>query len=420
MLEGMASLLLANNDYADAYFIAMEDPGAGTAAAATLVFAVGTSVAGTIYLTVAGVQIQVGVAASTTPETIATATAAAINANLDLPVTAVVDGTDAKQVNVTCRHKGTIGNSLDIRHSYFEGQDLPSGVTLTVTNFVGGTGEPDLLNAIAGLPDEQYHVVAFPYTDAALLTTMEAELLDRFGPTRMKQSVAFSVSNVAHGAVTSLGQSRNSHLLSIMSSYGSPTPTWSWAAALAGVIAGAGAIDPARPFQGLNLVGLLAPLPEDRMLDTERNLLLYDGIATSRVAAGGMVVIERMITTYTKNALGVDDTAFLDVNSLLTVDRLRFELRVRFGLRYARSKLGEDGGGYGVGQKILTPKGARAEVIALFDEWLERGLVEGPDQFAADLIVERNALDPNRLDIHLSPNLMNGLRVVGAQISFLR
>ena len=57
--------------------------------------------------------------------------------------------------------------------------------------------------------------------------------------------------------------------------------------------------------------------------------------------------------------------------------------------------------------------------IAKFRQWEEQGLVEGIDQFKADLIVERNISDVNRLDFMLPPDLINQLRVTGVKIGFL-
>ncbi|MBF0248040.1 MAG: phage tail sheath subtilisin-like domain-containing protein [Alphaproteobacteria bacterium] len=100
--------------------------------------------------------------------------------------------------------------------------------------------------------------------------------------------------------------------------FGSPTPTYEWAAAVAGVVSYYGNIDPARPFQTLTLKGVMAPKQEDRFTLQENNLLLFDGISTHLVEAGGVVHVQRLITTYTVNAQGAEDISYLDVNTPLT------------------------------------------------------------------------------------------------------
>ena len=147
--------------------------------------------------------------------------------------------------------------------------------------------------------------------------------------------------------------------------------------------------------------------------------MLYDGVSTTTVDADGRIIIERLITTYKTTPIGAADISYLDVNTPLTLGYLRATFRNRFLRKFPRHKLADDGTRYGPGQAVVTPKVAKAECIAIFREWEDAGLVEGIDQFKTDLIVERNANDPNRLDILLPPDLVNQLRVTGVKIGFL-
>jgi len=67
---------------------------------------------------------------------------------------------------------------------------------------------------------------------------------------------------------------------------------------------------------------------------------------------------------------------------------------------------------------VMTPKLGKAEALGWFREMEKLGLVEGFDQFKADLVVERNASNPNRLDVLLPPDLINQLMITAAQIQF--
>ena len=230
---------------------------------------------------------------------------------------------------------------------------------------------------------------------------------------------AFSAANLAYADLAALGSALNSKHLTVIGASSFPTPPWEIAAAVGGVVAKHGSIDPARPFQTLTLPGVLPPLREERLMFTERNLLLYDGISTLNVDSGGVVHVERLISTYQTNAGGADDTAFLDVTTKLTLSYLRWDFRNHFLRKYPRHKLASDGTRYGPGQAIITPKIAKAEAINKFREWEYIGLVEDADQFKAELIVERNVSDPNRLDFLLPTNLVNGFIVGAAQIQFL-
>jgi len=265
----------------------------------------------------------------------------------------------------------------------------------------------------------QYNAIAFGYNDATNLSAIEAELLDRWGPVRQNDGIAFTAKDASHGTLVSFGTGRNSKHVVCLGIYKCPMPFYEIASALAAVAAYYAQIDPARPFQTLPLIGLLPPAEIDRFTLQERDLLLHDGIATSKVDASEVVLIERMITMYQFNAASAADTAYLDANTLFTLSFLRYDFRNMLALKYPRHKLANDGTRYGAGQAIITPKVGRAEAIAKFREWESAGLVEGGDQFKRDLIVERNVSDVNRLDFYLPPDLVNQLVVCGVQIGFL-
>lgn len=419
MLHAMAVRYFANNATNELWAIALADGGGAAAAAGDITFSGSATSAGTLYLYVAGRRITVAITAAMANSAIATAVAAAVTAVTDLPVTAAVDGGDPTQVNFTARHAGVAGNSIDIRLNYYDGGEaLPPGQGATITPMAAGSVNPDVTAAVTAMGDEWFNVIAMPYTDTTALNALEVELASRWGPMRAIEGQAIAAHVAAHGALLTLGNGRNSPHTSIMGVYGSPTPPWEWAGALAGVAAFYAQQDPARPFQTLPLVGVLAPPEGDRFTQSERNLLLLDGIATFTVDLDGTVRIDRLITTYQTNAAGAPDPSYLDANTLFTLGYLRYTFRNHFATRYPRHKVGDDGNRFGAGQAIITPKIGRAECITLFRQWEERALVENVDQFKADLVVERNADDRNRLDFLLPPDLVNQLVVVGAQIQF--
>jgi phage tail sheath gpL-like len=198
-----------------------------------------------------------------------------------------------------------------------------------------------------------------------------------------------------------------------------PTAPHVLASVYAAVAAASLSIDPARPLQTLPLPGVLAPALAARWTMEERNLLLFDGISTAMIGPDGTVMIERAITTYQVNAFGVSDPSYLDVNTPATLSYIRYATRARITQKFPRHKLADDGTRFSPGQAIVTPKTIKAELMALFRELELAGLVEDFSQYKADLIVERNANDRNRLDVLSSPNLINQFRVFAEQIQFI-
>jgi phage tail sheath gpL-like len=269
------------------------------------------------------------------------------------------------------------------------------------------------------MSDVQYDVIAHPYLDSSNLAAMKTELDARWGPLEAIEGHAVSAMSGTYSALSAFGSARNDAHLSVFGVKGSPTPPYEQAAAFAGILAQHGQSDPARPWNGLAAAGVLAPAVSDRFTQSERNLLLFDGIATQRADADGTVRVDRAITTYQTNSAGADDTAFLDVTTVLTLAYLRYALRTRFLSAFQRHKLASDVNRFAPGQAILTPKGARGEAVALAEQWIEQGLIEDIAQFKRDCIAEINAMDPTRLDMRISPNIVNGLHVTAAQIAFV-
>jgi phage tail sheath gpL-like len=417
MLHRQAIGWFAVNKFTELWIGILSDDGAGVAASGTITVTGPATASGTIALYLGGVRITVGVNNADTATTIASAISAAINAKVDLPVTA---SPAAGVVTVTFRHKGLTGNSYDIRHSYRDGEALPAGVAIAIVALASGTTAPVLTTLLANMGDMWFQIITHPYTDATSLTAIEAEMASRFGPMRMVDGLAITSAVGSFSTLTTLGNGRNSKSSVIAGQPGiNPlTPPMEFAAEVAGLVAFYGNADPARPFQTLALKNAIPPAETDWFDLSERNLLLFDGISTSKVAAGGVVQLERVITTYQLSASGSDDTAYLDATTLLTLLYLRYSFRARIQLRYPRHKLADDGTKFGPGQAIMTPKIGKGEALSWFRSMEALGLVEGFEQFKTDLIVERNTSDPNRLDFLLPPDLINQLIVTAAKIQF--
>ncbi|MBI9079192.1 MAG: phage tail sheath subtilisin-like domain-containing protein [Pseudodesulfovibrio sp.] len=416
MLALMYETWHKNNSFTECICVALDDDGDGVLAAWDVTFTGAATAPGIVTIYVGGKLVRTGVSIGDDAAAVATALVADITAETDLPVTAAAV---AGVVTLTAKNKGEAGNGIDIRFNYYDGDVFPSGIAGTVAVKIAGAGNPILDDMIAAMGDEWYNFIALPYTDAVSLTAMEAELDRRWGPMHPFDGRAFAVCRGTHSELGTFGDSRNSAHVCCMHGHGVPTSTFEMAAALAAEAAYHGAIDPARPFTTLELKGVLPPKKEDRFSMEERNLLLFDGISTFTVDAGGKMRIEKLITMYKKSDGGAEDSSYLYVNTLLTLSYLRFSLRNRFLLKFPRHKLADDGTRFGAGQKIVTPKVAKAEILALFRDWELSGLVENVDQFKADLIVERDASNRNRLNMLIPPDLINQADIFAGQFQFI-
>ena len=428
ILARMANVFKGNNGNVEVYGMAVEDPAVGVAASATIQFSIalsatGASLSGTApyNLMLNGVQIKETLYSGWSNADINSAIVSTINAYSTLPCTASTNAASA--LNLIAAQVGAQGNYLDLRANYYDGQSDPKGFgdSATITEFANGSGDPDVGSAWAVIDGEQYHMIVQPYVDTANLKEVEDELADRFLPLEDMWGHGITCVRGAHASCATLGNARNSPHNTIMGNYDSPSAPEEWAAALGAQVAFNLNQDPARPLQFLQLKGVVPPPKASRFSRAERDILLYDGIATNTYDSVGTPVIERCITTYKTNALGLPDSSYLDIQTLATLAEIRFQYKARMVNRFIipRFKLADDSFPVQPGSFVVTPKTLKQETIALFTQLRDRGLIENLADFIDNLVIERDASDVNRVNVLLPPDLINQFRVLAAVIQFI-
>lgn len=402
--------------------IGLADNGAGAAATGKITVNGPATAAGSINLLIAGgssqrTQTQVAVAAGDTADTIATNIAAAINANARLPVTAVVNGVTLNEVDLTCPWKGETGNDISLVANYYKGQVYPAGVTLAFTAMSGGTDNPSLASLIAAMGDEWFNVMVNPYTDAANYALLQPELVSRWGGMRQIDATAYHGLRGSYSTELSFGATVNSGYMDFMSAGLAPQPGYLWAAANAAQNAFWKQQDPNLPRQTTIMSSLLPPAKSDRFIWSERNNLLFNGIATHSVDSDGTVRIERQITSYQKNAENVADTSLLLQENMDAWSYLRYDTRAYITSKYPKYKLAIDGTPIAPGQLIVTPSIIKAALVArAANVWVPAGIVMDLPTYIANLVVQINADDATRLDVLNTPRIVQGFSIFANQI----
>jgi len=423
MLAEMMRAIKEVDLYLETWAVPLDDDETGVAAEGSIEITAGPSETRPLALYIAGRRVWVSMSAGDVPDDVAQAIVDAVNADDRMPVTAAIDGTTSSKVNLTCKWAGETGNDIDLR-ACAKGEDMPKGLAVTYTQPTGGSVNPSLDPAIAAMGDEWWNWITLPYTDQTSLDAMASELDDRYGPMRQIGGRAFAAFRGTHSETGTKGGELNSPHISIMGTNIAPTSTWIWAAVDSIVAARNLANDPARPLQRLALEGVLPPVEDVRWTDAERNLLLYDGIATYTVASDGTVRIERQITTYQENESGIADDSYLDINTPETLERIRFEQVSLFAQKYPRHKLAadEDREFYDPSQPIMTPKLARTELLNLYRITFmgERGWVRDYDGYAKSVAANIDPDDPSRLNVIDMPMLIGQYRVHAQQTRFRR
>ncbi len=384
----------ANDPATEVWTMPYADAAAGVAATGAVAFGGQATAPGVIPLRVGGVSIATAVAAGDNAIAAAAKVLATIQATPSLPVTATGNtGTLA----LTAANKGSLGNTIPISLAYYGprgGEVMPSGLTCNITAMSGGAGDPDLTGLAAAIAAMEFDFIVSPWTapaELAATTAMMNDTTGRWSYKAAKYGHVFAAKQDTAANLLTFGDALNDPHLSVLGTYGSPTPDYVWAAAFAGAAAPPIKADPARPLQTIPILGVLGP-PEPQWFSWDNNqALLFNGIALPAVAQDGSVSILRTVTTYRLNRYGTPDQSYLDYETLATLAEITRRLKAATTQAFPRAKLADDGTRFGPGQPVVTPAIYRAEIIAQYRQMEFDGLVEDADAMAKATIVERNA-----------------------------
>jgi len=377
---------------------ALDDNVAGAQATGTLSLAGTATGPGVLTLWIGNRQIAMAINTGDTHTALATAFNTLIGTYGDLPVT---PGVNAGVITTTYRHKGTVGNQVDLAATC-----TAAGVTATVVAMANGAVDPDTATAYARVFAEQYNLIAIPYIDATAIGALKTHLDSVSGPMEARPAVGVYALDTALGTATTLAPTINSGRICGALLRGTKSPSYEIAAALTAVFASEE--DPARPLNTLALTGIAAPDIPNRLSRTEQESCLANGVLPLEVGPGEVVQIVRAITTYTEDPQGIADIALLDVTTIRTLDYARLAWRTRIALRFPREKLSSK-----------TPPKVRSELLDVSYKLEELEILEDIDQWKDMLLVERDLQDPNRLDAKIPADVVNGLHVFAARIDLI-
>ncbi len=170
--------------------------------------------------------------------------------------------------------------------------------------------------------------------------------------------------------------------------------------------------NPARPLQTLALNNIkAAPLQDPLRLRGASTLIALHGLAIQEVGSDQQLMILREQRRHISlNLYGQSDDAYELVTTLATLAKLLRNQKQAITSKFPRSLLADDGTKFGPGLAIVTPGIIKAELVNEYQLDMWNGLVENLKAFKANLIVERDPNDPNRVNVLYPPDLINQLR----------
>ena len=416
----MCVAFFAVNPTGELWVAAQTDADGATAATQTIVITGPATAAGTLYLYVGAKLVQVGVANADTATTIGDAIAAAINAVSDLPVTAAnVDGT----VTLTCKVKGTVGNLVTLAHNatgLAAGEETPAGVTVTLgaDTLAGGATDPAVANWTASLGEEPWDHLALQFSDASAVAELQATLQARWDASSALDGQLYVAKADSVADHIAWAAAVNSSVVSVASypeNAGWLTPAYELAAVYMGLAALRLGIDPAAPIHLRALPGVWAR--GTNFTPSERNTLANAGCATF-FARGGAVYTEFEATTRRTDAFGDEDLSYEVIQTPATLSRVRRRFGADIQAAYPEHKLVDDGTSFGEGAKVVTPSIIKGFAISRYRAYERDGLVEKADVFAANLVVERDSENANRVNGYLPPDVANQFRLFAGILGF--
>jgi phage tail sheath gpL-like len=426
MLASMASRYVQRDPFGPCYVLPLKDNSAGEAAEGEITLSGTATANGTLNIYIAGTRVQAGVTSGDTGAVAAASLKSAIDATLGLVVNSgTIDnsGTVGSVIPLTANNAGQAGNDIDLQQNYLgtAGGEFPvPGLAVSFTPFDGGTANPDFSNALGNLSSTAFDFICLPYNDTASLNLMKDFLADDVGRWSWEQMIyggCFTAFRGTLGECTTFGLSRNDQHMSAMAFNGSPDPEWIWATEITAACAASLRVDPGLPLQYINTTLQAPPIPDQWTLG-ERNTLLYDGMSTTRVGDDGTVILERMTTTYQKNAAGAPDNSYLDVETMYGLMFVARNMADYLLTRYARKKLVSDTTVILYGSNCVNAPMIKASVIANYRALEQQGYVQNSTTFAQNVIVENAG---NGLVKILAPvDLVNQLRQIAILLQFTK
>ncbi|WBQ81078.1 phage tail sheath subtilisin-like domain-containing protein [Salmonella enterica subsp. enterica serovar Bispebjerg] len=392
----MAVSALKANRYLQLQAIGLADAQAGKPATADITLTGPATQSGTLTVWVANTRIDAPVQAGDSAQAISRALLDAVSCQSALPVTAQM-ATGDSGVTLTARHGGEWGN--DIRLS---GRTTAPGVTVTVNAMTGGENNATVRDALTAVFAAGHQVIAVPWTDETTLRALREHLAATGDAMEKRGAVGVAGWPGTLATGTTLAGKSNDGRTTVGWHPGSVCLPAEIAAGYAAVIASEE--DPARPYNGLEIVGLDVTPLTSRAGRREQENALHNGLAPLEVGPGDKVQIVRAISTYTKSASGTDDPALLDITTMRTLDYARKAWCDRIALRYPRDKATE-----------RNRRGVRSELLDVALKLEEEEVIENVMAMKDALIVDKGE-EPGTFLAQIPCQVVKGLHVIAARI----
>ncbi|HEV2501477.1 MAG TPA: hypothetical protein VGV39_00280 [Mesorhizobium sp.] len=372
---------------------------------------------------IAGEPLAITIAAGDTVNGVAAALAAAVNAyynpltEASLPYTAAAA---AAVVTLTARHKGVAMADVDVSVPVLTGANAFSGAALTFATTTAAAGSPDVSAGLAACGDDAFDWIGTAFGDAANVGRYKAFLSDvagRWAWNRQVYGHVFYAVTDSVANITTAGLAQDDRHITALprpSGGSNPQPAWQWVAGIVARVvpwlADGSTGNVSRNQTGLSVEGIAPPRDRSKWYGyATRDAFLRSGISTWAVDQAGRVLVDKIITMQ-RTTLGVPDTTFRDIQKIGQLVYALRKFRTALTMEHGQKAIAEDNPGNV--QAISTPRDIAATFVHTYQEMVLTGVLENLDLAARQLKVQRNADNPNRVDIYAPLDTVNPLDVI--------
>lgn len=164
------------------------------------------------------------------------------------------------------------------------------------------------------------------------------------------------------------------------------------------------------------LVGITPRKPARTWVQNES--LLHSGITPIKITRDNQAQIVRAITLYRRSSAGAPDNSYLDVATLCTFDAYRAHQDIRLTTRFADHKAADTALQAQARKGIITTTILKAELLAIYQEMIDKGWVEDFDTYRTELIVEADTATPGRFNYQdVGANFVTPLHIIAGKVS---
>lgn len=415
MLADMAERHIKLNKGLALYQVAVPAPTAHTAAIGAIEIDAPATASGVLSVRIADRLISIAISTGQTETQIATALAAAINAETACLVEADVT---SELIGLESKIPGALGNQIPIITGYNFDETPP--IAIRVTPLSGGIGVPDLTDALAAMGEDPYDNIVSAFLDTANLQKLDEAIAERWHAMAAYniQSIGYGVEMGSYNTIQANGKLRNSEFVSIMGVEGAPQAPWIWASSLVAVASDQLTNDPSAPITGTEIPGLKAPRKCWKW--QARNELLYSGVSTFTTDKAGNVYLEKLITTYQTDPQGYPDASYLSIHVPELVRNIRRVQQALLASAFRQYKLTDHPERHAGGQKIASPATIVAFLYGIYGKHLvdQRSWCTDtfPDStYKLTLRAERDPENRSRINYHDEPIMIGQLEIIAGQ-----